>query len=898
MKIVLSVLLLAVAAVSAEDLVETASTHPRCVIGERGTFNGTIFADNAAVGTCYDPDSSCAIFTYDLITDMGVMKWEYGTCMSNSAMYGCDELGAYLNKRGFGNVTECNMRTVASGSEEFNPTPAEGCDARAEEDLHVYPSCTMRQVLIKMNDCAASYQVKFPYTDAAECASEVDMIFKCYGEVAQECYSGRCPTIFDDMPGAREWFSKGRDWSFGVEGVDSALNNMVAIGLVNDTTGYKDMILEASCSPPGEIPAFLTALPEMLNSSAMAAMFDETTMAIFAAIPCSEAYYNKIGEAYLSAVTGFYSAMTHEGVCEAFNEYKSTVSRAFLMECDLMSFSSEMFSDVLPEEVQPFVETMMRAATIWGEYFTTYNLPGCNKISANYTSSCVTGDRIFVNGTVYEDNTVNTLCPNLNDMCLDYDYTVQSGYDTIRVVGGACRDPYLLYDCEAITNYTVRRGFGAMKSCAVQACAGSYCNDLEATPPTGCSLIKANYDVQLYPGCSAQETMTEFFTCYEQFYTNFPYDTQDQCRNQQSHLFECLSRSYDKCLSGRCPTVLDMVPGMRSGYPLVRDLMHDVSSIEEVVERMWAQSLVDEATGMQIIQYVNMFTCPEMKDLPTMVEEWFMNFNMTMVSEWLVSMDINLVDLQAAMPCSMKYYTSIAGAYQTMIGEFFHAEDRSDMCTAYDAYFASVTASFNENCDASKFEDFLKVLMPESLHELVPYVMQACEYVGKTFYENPTLPMCRDDSSTDGGHTDGGHVHIEVKCDHLYESTSKCGMKKAWLCDYAKWKADFLGNWLQDYANYKHENMMEVDMENMPPCYKMSDYRNLCRNGARKMECFQIPIIDCPMCMCSDHEYNDLSGLTTFWRDDYRMWQKFFAAYRMSYNSGSSSHNSHETCDV
>ena len=37
----------------------------------------------------------------------------------------------------------------------------------------------------------------------------------------------------------------------------------------------------------------------------------------------------------------------------------------------------------------------------------------------------------------------------------------------------------------------------------------------------------------------------------------------------------------------------------------------------------------------------------------------------------------------------------------------------------------------------------------------------------------------------------------------------------------------------------------------------------------------------------------DLSGLTTYWRDDYRMWRNFYNAY-----SQSSSSNGDDTCEV
>ena len=70
------------------------------------------------------------------------------------------------------------------------------------------------------------------------------------------------------------------------------------------------------------------------------------------------------------------------------------------------------------------------------------------------------------------------------------------------------------------------------------------------------------------PGCTLKETMYKFNECYEKFYSNFPYQNQDVCGSRRTELFQCLSRTYSTCLSGRCPTVLDQIPGTRSFYPV------------------------------------------------------------------------------------------------------------------------------------------------------------------------------------------------------------------------------------------------------------------------------------------------------------------------------------------
>jgi len=345
------------------------------------------------------------------------------------------------------------------------------------------------------------------------------------------------------------------------------------------------------------------------------------------------------------------------------------------------------------------------------------------------------------------------------------------------------------------------------------------------------------------------------------------------CGSRRTELFQCLSRTYSTCLSGRCPTVLDQIPGTRSFYPLVQELTYDISSINEVMERMVALYLVDEQTAMQIAESVNFAFCPQMRDLPAMVQSWFDNFNTSDAMMWFASMNITLVDIQQNMPCSVSYYTTIASAWQQMVVELF---TEGDLCSAYDRYFEKVTKAYVENCDDSKIEGWLYLVMPDEYDMFVPYVKMAMEYVGKYFYENPRLPGCDAGNGGNGGNVDMD----EISCDKFYKSQTRCGMKKAWLCDYAKWKKEFLGSWIGEYNNYLENTMMSgVSKDDLPPCMEKSAFNGMCKNR-RQLTCFNIPVQNCPMCYCADHEYTDLSGLSSIYRYDYQMWQKFFRSYR------------------
>jgi len=877
MKLIVAALLI-VASANAQNLVAQTGGK-RCPIGDRGKFGDDVVFNNIVNALCYDTEASCVYFMFNLTDAEGrTFEMDFGDCVSAGEEYDCSEVEKRVTEKGYGTVSACKK----VDAELYVDEAPEECGLRNEDDLLVSPQCTMRDIFVKMGDCAQNYYANFPYDDRSVCESEVDMMFKCHAQVASECSTGRCPTVFDDIPGAREQFGYKRDWAFNVTDVKSFYQNMVDFKwiMANETDYYRDMTMDKMCRGNGDIPMWVTELPEYTEQfwGNVSMMVDFNFMDFLNAIPCRESYFENINNAMYEAVYHWYNATEHDQVCTAFDTYKSKTSMAVLRDCSILSFNYNMFDDVLPEEYRGAGQAYVRAMQIWGEYFWQYQLPGCNKISSETTVACVTGDRVSVNGDMLWDNTVNSLCPTIDNLCTEYQYTLMSmdeegNPQEIKINGGACTRPERTYNCSAVQQYQSFRSPGAMvTNCNVSDCYGNYCAELKATPAQGCSLFTSD-DVQLMPGCTLKETMYKFNECYEKFYSNFPYQNQDVCGSRRTELFQCLSRTYSTCLSGRCPTVLDQIPGTRSFYPLMQELTYDISSINEVMDRMVALYLVDEQTAMQIAESVNFAFCPQMRDLPAMVQSWFDNFNTSDAMMWFASMNITLVDIQQNMPCSVSYYTTIASAWQQMVVELF---TEGDLCSAYDRYFEKVTKAYVENCDDSKIEGWLYLVMPDEYDMFVPYVKMAMEYVGKYFYENPRLPGCDAGNGGNGGNVDMD----EISCDKFYKSQTRCGMKKAWLCDYAKWKKEFLGSWIGEYNNYLENTMMSgVSMDDLPPCMEKSAFNGMCKNR-RQLTCFNIPVQNCPMCYCADHEYTDLSGLSSIYRYDYQMWQKFFRSYR------------------
>jgi len=559
MKIVCLVLLLIATAQSAEV---------KCPVGDRliDEIDGTVYHDNIVEAVCSDPDAYCTFFTYIQSNEMGSARVEYGACMSKNATFNCTDISNYSTLRNYGNVSGC-----LEAPYELTVNPPEGCDARNEDDLFILPSCTMREALQKMADCSESYYRSFPYENKTTCGHEVDGLFKCYADMVRTCSAGRCPTVLDSMPGARQHFNQMRDWSYGVEDLDSAIENLVFSMMLNDSAGWKDTILDLMCPTPGVVPDIVLKMPSIMDPTNFTALLGDFGMSasdfeMFSSlIPCSESYYTTIAKAHADAVIAFYTSKVHDDLCSAFNNFFNTATTSFINLCDFTGFSTMMLKGIIPVEYEPAVELMTKAFTIWGDFFFNYRLPGCRKV-VDYTTTCVTGERMWYNGVMYSDNTVETPCSSSLESCFYYNYDIVRGDEKVKVEGGGCTLDAVGINCDSFNNFTQAEGFGEVVRCNVSICNGSFCNDFKATPPVGCSA--STTDIQIFPGCTLTEFTTKYYECYQKFYQVYPYSSTQECYTNVSLLTQCLSELTLKCLDGRCPTVLDNIPGVRATYPV------------------------------------------------------------------------------------------------------------------------------------------------------------------------------------------------------------------------------------------------------------------------------------------------------------------------------------------
>jgi len=134
----------------------------------------------------------------------------------------------------------------------------------------------------------------------------------------------------------------------------------------------------------------------------------------------------------------------------------------------------------------------------------------------------------------------------------------------------------------------------------------------------------------------------------------------------------------------------------------------------------------------------------------------------------------------------------------------------------------------------------------------------------------------------------------EFNCDMYYSGTSQCEMRKAWLCDYARWRWTTLTVWLNQFHEYVDQTGHHLDMA-MPGCTQMEQDIQCRHEGMRR--CRYNHHMNCNECYCADHEYSNLDGLMDHWRSDYRAWATFFQAYRqMMQNNGGFNNNNNDTC--
>jgi hypothetical protein len=286
--------------------------------------------------------------------------------------------------------------------------------------------------------------------------------------------------------------------------------------------------------------------------------------------------------------------------------------------------------------------------------------------------------------------------------------------------------------------------------------------------------------------------------------------------------------------------------------------------------------------------YFDELSCPTPGKVPTYIEDTWKwakenenNFEKA-VYEWMEGMGIdvsmimgeNMMAMGTQSVCNDQYWSASMKASLDFMLQWYSAETREETCIAVNTMQIRSINAWDHMCDDNKVYPALIAMYGDENKESVDVIAKML-MIWYDIYTSYEFPNC--DVSTMN--------KMQLGCEEYYESTTACGMRKAWLCDYADWKLSFLADWLHEFEVFEVSNILTPVSLDAPACddYDMTD---LCKNSGKQM-CMKMPVTGCEACYCSDHEYKDLSGLSMIWRKDYLGWQHVFRTYKRAFGSSS-----------
>merc|ERR1719348_2284087 len=164
--------------------------------------------------------------------------------------------------------------------------------------------------------------------------------------------------------------------------------------------------------------------------------------------------------------------------------------------------------------------------------------------------------------------------------------------------------------------------------------------------------------------------------------------------------------------------------------------------------------------------------------------------------------------------CKEGYWIASMKASLDYMWQWFAAETREDTCNAVNTMFIRSTNAWNHMCDDMKVYPALIAMYGEENKASVDVIAKML-WIWDDIYSNYEFPNC--DASTMN--------KMQLGCEEYYESTTACGMRKAWLCDYTDWKIGFLADWLQEFEAFEVNNILTPVSLDAPACdnYDMTD---------------------------------------------------------------------------
>ncbi|CAK8677601.1 unnamed protein product [Clavelina lepadiformis] len=169
---------------------------------------------------------------------------------------------------------------------------------------------------------------------------------------------------------------------------------------------------------------------------------------------------------------------------------------------------------------------------------------------------------------------------------------------------------------------------------------------------------------------------------------------------------------------------------------------------------------------------------------------------------------------------------------------FSHAEE-----LRFEQLKANLTSVWEIRCNSSSLNDVLKTAFREPYPALIMQGIDTtlgflsslqiphCDVVGKSAIQVPS-PVSPPD------------------CYQFYHSTSACGQRKSWVCDFVQWKYQIITDWLPRFLAYSENN--GIYASDLPGC--PADFPDMCTNYDQR-RCAER--LGCRACFCADNLYKE-----------------------------------------
>lgn len=515
---------------------------------------------------------------------------------------------------------------------------------------------------------------------------------------------------------------------------------------------------------------------------------------------------------------------------------------------------------------------------------------------------CMVGTRSFdIFGKVTSDNSFPSLCPSGQHYCayFRYNITVEDEYGfpaTYYSQTGYCLEDPAEATCAYFKPYAEL--FGTVSNCFSTVCRDSTadyaCNQFQG-PKGECPDRDNSSDLQLFPNCTMQETIQSVFECANILFSEYPFENPSQCSAYWDHMVQCMAQAATKCLSSNCPSILDNFQGVRSEFPeivLNTIFINNVTTLGNILE---------DIIGVNIGPLIVPLACSG--------DSSGVLVALGQVQAQLATLDLEGLLQGAGLPLNIcpGVVSRLQNALFQFIPAVIGATNTADVTNAFGRVQREVLQAF-QGCDSTGIFTQISNLLSgfdisvpfgallnavQSLQTLLPEFIPVAPTPPGGQGPGPTVPgACPAEAFRPGG-----FGNVRLNCERFYDDTSRCGRRRAWMCDYASWRLNFLRPWRVTFIREYGQEAHSWDYL-LPQCRQEDNVR-----CARSQRCCYPSFDGCTVCFCQAHDYLDPVFLEGRWEADAGSWDKFFheiqnrfQAQLLNGNNSHDDHNDDDTC--